>query len=39
MKIFYKTSATATGGRSGISMLDDNSFLYKWRHLAAAMPG
>ena len=26
MKIFYKTSATATGGRSGRSALDDGSF-------------
>jgi osmotically inducible protein OsmC len=26
MKIFYKTSATATGGRSGTSQLDDGSF-------------
>lgn len=26
MKIFYKTTATATGGRSGTSALDDGSF-------------
>lgn len=26
MKIFYKTQATATGGRSGKSTLDDGSF-------------
>lgn len=26
MKIFYKTAATATGGRSGTSALNDNSF-------------
>lgn len=26
MKILYKTSATATGGRSGVSKLDDGSF-------------
>jgi osmotically inducible protein OsmC len=26
MKILYKTSATATGGRSGVSKLDDDSF-------------
>ncbi|MDO9526735.1 MAG: organic hydroperoxide resistance protein [Gemmobacter sp.] len=26
MKIFYKTAATATGGRAGTSTLDDNSF-------------
>lgn len=26
MKIFYKTSATATGGRSGRAALDDDSF-------------
>lgn len=26
MKIFYKTAATATGGRSGTSALDDESF-------------
>lgn len=27
MKIFYKTAATATGGRSGTSALNDGSFL------------
>jgi len=26
LKILYKTSATATGGRSGVSKLDDGSF-------------
>lgn len=26
MKIFYKTTATATGGRSGTSSLDDGTF-------------
>jgi len=26
MKIFYKTAATATGGRSGTSTLNDGSF-------------
>ena len=26
MKVLYKTSATATGGRSGVSKLDDGSF-------------
>lgn len=26
MKIFYKTSATATGGRSGTSSLDDGTY-------------
>lgn len=26
MKIFYKTAATAAGGRSGTSMLNDDSF-------------
>lgn len=26
MKIFYKTAATATGGRSGTSSLDDGSY-------------
>ena len=26
MKILYKTSATSTGGRSGVSKLDDGSF-------------
>ena len=26
MKILHKTSATATGGRSGVSKLDDDSF-------------
>ncbi len=26
MKIFYKTSATASGGRAGVSALDDGSF-------------
>lgn len=29
MKIFYNTSATATGGRSGSSSLDDASFTAK----------
>lgn len=26
MKTFYKTSATATGGRVGVSAMDDGSF-------------
>jgi osmotically inducible protein OsmC len=26
LKVLYKTSATATGGRSGVSKLDDGSF-------------
>lgn len=34
MKIFYKTSATAAGGRSGTSALDDGSLA-----LELAMPG
>lgn len=27
MKIFYKTAATVTGGRSGISTLNDGSYI------------
>jgi len=39
MKIFYKTTATATGGRSGTSSLDDETFSVEMASPDSGEPG
>lgn len=39
MKIFYKTRATATGGRSGRTVLDDGSFAVDMAPPGSGTPG
>ena len=39
MKIFYKTTATATGGRSGTSALNDGSFSVQMVRPDSGEPG